>query len=89
MKTMRKMIWVLVFFVNASLATAQQRQKGFYKDLFMDSGMMLTSRVDLWAARLADFTIESFVSTPHSYTDKFAFTDADRAEFQNLYGGTP
>ena len=62
MKTMRKMIWVLVFFVNASLATAQQRQKGFYKDLFMDSGMMLTSRVDLWAARLADFTMNYYRS---------------------------
>ena len=88
MKTMRKMIWVLVFFVNASLATAQQRQKGFYKDLFMDSGMMLTSRVDLWAARLADFTIESFVSTPHSYTDKFAFTDADTLLQSQLIGGS-
>lgn len=88
MKTMRKMIWVLVFFVNASLATAQQRQKGFYKDLFMDSGMMLTSRVDLWAARLADFTIESFVSTPHSYTDKFAFTDADTLLQSQLISGS-
>lgn len=67
---------------------AQQKQKGFYKDLFMDSGMMLTSRVDLAASRLADFTMESFISTPHSYTEKFSFTDADTIMQNQLICGS-
>jgi len=67
---------------------AQTRQKGFYKDLFMDSGMMLTSRVDLPSARLAGFTMESFISTPHSYTEKYSFTDADTIMQAQLIGGS-
>ena len=83
-----RLLAVFVCAVSFVAVTAQTRQKGFYKDLFMDSGMMLTSRVDLAASRLAGFTMESFISTPHSYTDKYSFTDADTILQAQLIGGS-
>lgn len=45
-------------------APLQTSETGFYKDIFMDSGIGLTSRVDLPAARYLNLQMEEFVSTP-------------------------
>lgn len=39
---------------------------GYYKDIFMDSGINVTSRTDLPASRYLGLSIESFVSAPHA-----------------------
>ncbi|MCQ2138502.1 MAG: BPL-N domain-containing protein [Bacteroidales bacterium] len=42
--------------------SAQPNAKGYYKDIFMDSGIKLTSRVDLPAARFLNLQMERFIS---------------------------
>lgn len=42
--------------------SAQPNTKGYYKDIFMDSGIKLTSRVDLPSARYLGLSMEKFVS---------------------------
>lgn len=39
---------------------------GYYKDVFMDSGINVTSRTDLPATRFLDLSMEAFISAPHS-----------------------
>ena len=39
---------------------------GYYKDVFMDSGINVTSRRDLPATRFLGLSMEAFVSAPHS-----------------------
>lgn len=39
---------------------------GYYKDIFMDSGINVTSREDLPASRYLGLSIESFISAPHA-----------------------
>lgn len=80
---MKKIIVVLL----SILPLGVQAQDGFYKDLFMDSGIMLTSRVDLPSARLSGFTMESFISTQHSQTEKYAFTAMDTMQQTRLISG--
>jgi len=46
----------------ATSVSAQPNTKGYYKDLFMDSGIKLTSRVDLPSARYLGLEMEKFVS---------------------------
>ena len=46
--------------------TALAQQDGFYKDLFQDSGINLTSRVDLPAARFLGLRYETYYSAPHN-----------------------
>ena len=40
-------------------------QEGFYKDLFQDSGINLTSRIDLPAARYLNLSYETYYSAKH------------------------
>ena len=43
-------------------AGAQDHIPGYYKDIFMDSGIMLTSRTDLPVTELLGLSMEAFVS---------------------------
>ena len=58
----------LAAFAFSLTSTGQNRADGFYKDIFMDSGIYLTSRVDLPAARFLNMSMEEFVSTSHKDT---------------------
>lgn len=44
-------------------ARAQPGNEGYYKDIFMDSGIRLTSKSDLPVARLLDLKLERFISS--------------------------
>lgn len=46
--------------------TAQNNNYGYYKDIFMDSGIRLNSRHDLPVSRFLGLSIENFVSATHS-----------------------
>lgn len=61
--------------VLCSTATAQNNAKGYYKDIFMDSGIMLTSRVDLPAARYLGLEMEAFISAVNSDIDSITQID--------------
>ena len=43
-----------------------QHSRGFYKDVFMDSGILVTSRKDLPTARSLGYSMEAFISTQHN-----------------------
>lgn len=45
---------------------AQRSSYGYYKDIFMDSGINVNSLTDLPAARFLGATWEAFISAPHS-----------------------
>ena len=62
MKTSLRLFAAAFLFTAAFGLQAQNRTDGYYKDIFMDSGIKLTSRVDLPAARFLGLQMEKFVS---------------------------
>ncbi len=60
----------------AASASAQTGKSGFYKDVFMDSGIMMNTREDLPATRLLNLTMER-ISTQEN-ADTNAVTPYDR-----------
>ena len=75
--------------VAALTAGAQDNTKGYYKDIFMDSGIMLNSRTDLPVTEMLGLSMEAFVSTPHSSTTPYKFTQADTLRQRELISGSP
>ena len=69
-------------------AGAQDHIPGYYKDIFMDSGIMLTSRTDLPVTELLGLSMEAFVSTKHSYTLPYQFTPTDTLRQRELIAGS-
>lgn len=63
--------------------------EGYYKDLFMDSGIHLTSRVRLPAAERLGLKMEKFVSASHKKEDLTAMTQIDTALQTMLLVGSP
>jgi len=68
-------------------ADAQKKACDFYKDIFMDSGIFLTSRVDLPAARFLNMSMEEFVSTSHKDSTT-AITAVDTLFQKNAFAGS-
>lgn len=62
MKNSFKLIVAAFLLLAAMGVQAQNRTDGYYKDIFMDSGIKLTSREDLPAARFLGLQMEKFVS---------------------------
>ena len=54
--------------------------QGFYKDIFMDSGIHVTSRKDLPAARALGLSIETYYSAPHTPMQITAKDTLEQAE---------
>ena len=74
----------------AALTTgAQDNAKGYYKDIFMDSGIMLTSRTDLPVTELLGLSMEAFVSTQHLPSAPQPFTPMDTLRQRDLIAGSP
>ena len=87
---MRKtLLTVALALVAALTAGAQDNTKGYYKDIFMDSGIMLTSRTDLPVTEMLGLSMEAFVSTKHSYTEPYKFTVTDTLRQRELITGSP
>lgn len=85
-------LFILGFTFSASASPAAREQKstpdgrGYYKDLFMDSGVLLTSRYDLASARALGLDMETFVSTNHKESRN---TAADTILQQMIINGNP
>lgn len=80
---MKTLITTLLFL---AFSTGITQAQGYYKDIFMDGGIKLTSREDLPAARRLGLSIEHFVSgkdTPES-----PLTLQDTIIQQMLFGGS-
>ena len=82
----------VLFFLALSFpffAWGQDNTKGYYKDIFMDSGIMLNSRTDLPVTEMLGLSMEAFVSTPHSSAKKYKFTHTDTLRQRELIAGSP
>lgn len=61
MKITNQIIIAALLLISLPL-TAQNNTKGYYKDVFMDSGIQLTSKRDLPVTRYLGLTLESYIS---------------------------
>ena len=87
---MKKIILLAALALSAALgAGAQNNTRGYYKDIFMDSGIMLNSRTDLPVTDLLGLSMEAFVSTKHSSTPPQHFTATDTLRQRELIVGSP
>ncbi len=75
--------------MGLSLTTvfAQDNTKGYYKDLFVDGGINLTSRDDLPAAEKLELKIESFLASKHKSRDTSAYNAIDTLFQRSIIGG--
>ncbi len=78
-----------VLLAAALTAGAQDNARGYYKDIFMDSGIMLTSRTDLPVTDLLGLSMEAFVSTKHVSSGPQPFTPMDTLRQRELITGSP
>lgn len=60
---------------NGAFAQVSEHSTGYYKDIFMDSGIRVTSRRDLPASRYLGLSIEAFVSATGEENDPFTLRD--------------
>lgn len=71
-KDFKTALFLTFLFLLSSLTVNGQ---GFYKDLFMDGGIRLTSRKDLPAARRLDLSMEFFASSKGKEASDFTLQD--------------
>ena len=69
-------ILTLMLLMLPLMVQAQIRKDGYYKDLFMDSGIMLTSRDDLPAARFLNLSWERLCTGEQSDQSRVTETDS-------------
>ena len=86
---MKKLLLIAFATTLCLAASAQDNTRGYYKDIFMDSGIMLNSRTDLPVTEMLGLSMEAFVSTPHSSAKKYKFTHTDTLRQRELIAGSP
>ena len=87
---MKKTLLLAALALSAALsAGAQDNTKGYYKDIFMDSGIMLNSRTDLPVTEMLGLSMEAFVSTKHASSPPQHFTATDTLRQHELIVGSP
>jgi hypothetical protein len=78
---------LLVAAMSCGMLHAQDNSKGYYKDLFVDGGISLTSRDKLPAAERLGMQVESFLCSKHKSRDTSAYNAADTMLQRTLLGG--
>ncbi|MBQ2595866.1 MAG: hypothetical protein II578_04285 [Bacteroidaceae bacterium] len=73
--------------VTSGTLVAQDNTQGYYKDLFVDGGINLTSDDKLPAAQKLELHTESFLCSPHKSQDTTAYNAADTLFQRTLIGG--
>lgn len=86
---MKKIFFAAAFLSLAVTSAVAGGPEGYYKDLFMDSGIHLTSRTRLPAAERLGLKMEKFVSASHKKEDNTAMTQIDTALQKMLLCGSP
>lgn len=87
---MKKFSLCMIALLAATALTgikAQDNAKGYYKDLFVDGGINLTSRMDLPAAQELGLQMEGFLSSKHKGKDTTAYNEMDTLYQRTLIGG--
>ena len=67
MKTSRFLLLIGTLFLVASSFSYKQKKNscGYYKDVFMDSGIYMIDRSDLPATRFLGLSMETFIAAPY------------------------
>ena len=66
MKSSRFLLLVgALFLVTSTISYAQKNRCGYYKDVFMDSGIYMVDRDDLPATRYLGLSMETFIAAPY------------------------
>ncbi len=81
------MIFTVALLASGALLSARGRADGFYKDLFMDSGVKLNTYTDLPAACVLNLSMER-ISTQEGNT-KTAPTPYESALMKAVFAGSP
>ena len=76
MKQSLQLLVASLFFAGTSAFAQNNNSKGYYKDVFMDSGVNLTSRQDLPAARYLNLDWEVYYSATGKKGDPITVTDS-------------
>ncbi len=75
MKNLKLLMVVGAMLFSVSTVSYGQNTYGYYKDIFMDSGINLTSRRDLPVARFLGLSLDAFISAKHSPTNELTLRD--------------
>lgn len=74
MKRITKVALALLMALSAQEGVSAA-QDGYFKDVFMDGGINITSRKDLPSARFLGLSIEAYYSAPHKAPSKITLKD--------------
>lgn len=66
---------ISIMLLACGAAAAQSQTDGWYKDVWMDGGILLTSMTDLPSARVLGLSIEKFVSSTNTPTTRLTQVD--------------
>ena len=78
MKKFYKPLLVILMAAIAFFASAQEKNSGthgYYKDVFMDAGINLTSKKDLPSTRFLGLSWEAFISASHDPVNYLSIMD--------------
>jgi len=78
---------LLLIAVCNGVLNAQDNTRGFYKDLFVDGGISVSSRDYLPTARFQQWQWESFLCSSKKVNGKSVYTAADTVMQRELFGG--
>lgn len=81
MKFHLRLITYSLLIVGCSVFAQDNHSKGYYKDVFMDSGIKVTSRTELPAARYMGLSLETFYSASGKEGHPITMTDTLMQQF--------
>lgn len=76
-----------LLFILLFLPVQLQAQRGYYKDVFMDGGISVSSRTTLPSVTALNLTMDYFTCSAHKHKGKSAYTQADSIVQLELIGG--
>lgn len=85
----KQLCLLAIAFATYNSLTAQDNAKGYYKDLFIDGGIKLTSSSNLPSARYLGLSVEAFTSSSHKSNGKSAYNMIDTLRQHQVFGGSP
>ncbi len=72
-----------------TLQMAAQNGKGYYKDLFIDGGINISSYKNLPSAHFLDLKTEAFLCSPQKTNGKSFYNAVDTLTQRQVFGGSP
>ena len=85
---MRQTVFICLWAFCTGLAAAQGG-KGFYKDMFIDGGINLSSYMNFPSAHFLELQTEAFICSPRKSQKKTYYSIADTLSQRQVFGGSP